>query len=131
MSTLAWILAASLVVTSFALALVRGRRGVREGRGAHALARLKSPTVYLFMAYLLVAGFVSPTSEGESASPLLGLAVAIPIAYATASFSAIGSEHPKPWHALLLGIVHGMAVLAAAAMVLAVVSPAFVPALLK
>lgn len=82
----------------------------------------------LFVAYLLVAGLVSPVSEGESASPLIGLALVIPLAYASATVSSIGSAAPRPLAAVMLGLLHAAAVLAAAAIVLATLSPAFVPA---
>jgi hypothetical protein len=92
---------------------------------------LKSPTLILFIAYLVVAGLVSPTGEGESASPLLGLAVAIPLAYVAATFSALGSAAPRPLIAVGLALLHAAALAAAAAIVLALLSPAFVPTWLR
>jgi hypothetical protein len=92
---------------------------------------MKSPTMYLFSGYLVVAALVTPVSPGETVSPLLGLALAIPLGYALATLSSIGSEHPRPGARVALAILHGGAVLAAGAVVLALASPAFVPALLR
>jgi hypothetical protein len=122
---LAWI--AIALITSIA----RARRGVREGRARRAAARLKSPTVYLFSGYLLVAALVTPVSKGETVSPLLGLAVAIPLGYGLATLSAIGSERPHPAARACLALLHGGAVIAAGAIVLAVASPAFVPSWMR
>jgi hypothetical protein len=116
---------------SIGVALARGRRGLREGRGARAIARLKSPTPYLFSAYLLIAALVTPVSSGETLSPLLGLSIALPLAYGIATLSAIGSDRPSLGVRLALGALHGGAALAAAAVILALASPAFVPAWLR
>jgi hypothetical protein len=113
------------------VAVQRARRGVRAGRGALARGRLKSPTVYLFSAYLLVAALVTPISRGESLSPLLGLAVALPAAYALATLSAIGDERPSAPVAVALALLHGGVVLAASAAILALASPRFVPTWLR
>jgi hypothetical protein len=131
LSRRAWILAAALVAVALVLAIERGARGVREGRGGLAWARLKSPMPYLFAGYLLVAGLVSPTTPGESSSPLLWLALIVPLAYAAATFSAIGSARPSRALALVLALVHGAGFLAASAMVLAIASPRFVPEWLR
>jgi hypothetical protein len=120
-----WIALAAVVAAR------RGARGVRQGRRALLVARLKSPTAYLFSAYLLVAALVTPLSPGETTSPLLWLAFALPIAYALSSLSAIGSERPSPLEALLLGLLHGGTLLSAAAIILATASPRFVPTWLK
>jgi hypothetical protein len=112
-------------------ALAGARRGLREGRGSAALRRLKSPTVYLFSAYLAIAAFVTPRSPGESTSPLMLLAAVLPLGYALATGSSIGAAKRKLPVALTLALLHGGAVLAAAAIVLALSSPAFVPAWLR
>lgn len=131
MSLLAWVACGGWLAAAALVALLRGRRGVREGRGPLAIRRLKSPTVYLFSGYLLVAALVTPISPGESASPLLGLSLALPLAYALATLSAIGDARPSRRAAALLALLHAGAVLAAAAMVLAAASPRFVPAWLR
>jgi hypothetical protein len=117
----AWIVAA--VVTS----LLRGWRGAKEGRLSLALGRLKSPTIYLFAAYVFVSAVVTPPSPGETTSPLLWLSLCIPLANALAVFSSVGKPKPSRIEALLLALLHGGAVLAAAALILAVASPRFVP----
>ena len=81
----------------------------------------------LFAAYLLVAAFVTPMSAGESTSPLLWLALALPVAYAASAFAAAADERPAVAVRLGLAMLFGGAVFAAAAVILAVVSPAFVP----
>src|SRR4051812_9227558 len=116
------------MIVAACAAVIGARRGLGEGRGPHAAARLKSPTLYLFAAYLAIAALVTPRSPGESASPLLGLALALPVAYALASLSAIGRARRGAGAALALGLLHGGAMLAAAAVVLAIASPAYVPA---
>jgi hypothetical protein len=130
-STAAWIVCSSWVAAAAAVAAMSARRGLFEGRGRRAAARLKSPTIYLFTAYLLVAALATPHSPGESASPLLGLGVVLPVGYALATLSAIGRERRSALAAAGLGLLHGGAVLAAAAVVLALMSPAFVPARLR
>ena len=131
MSEAAWFACSFWIAAASASAALGGRRGLAEGRGRRAAARLKSPTVYLFTAYLFVAALVTPRSPGESTSPLLWLAPVIPLAYALATLSAVGRERRAPLAAAGLGLLHGGAVLAAAAVVLALVSPAFVPAWLR
>ena len=131
MSPVAWAICGAWIVAAVGVALIRGRRGVREGRGAAAARRLKSPTAYLFSGYLLIAALVTPPSAGESTSPLLGLSLALPVAYALASLSAIGAARPSRGGAALLAALHGGAVLAAAAVILAISSPRFVPAWLR
>jgi len=125
LATALWLAAALLV------ALLRGIRAVRTGRGRDALRRLRSPTIYLFAAYLLVAALVTPLSAGESTSPLLWLALALPIAYAASAFAAAADPHPSPAVRLFLAVLFGGAVAAAAAIILAIVSPAFVPRWLR
>jgi hypothetical protein len=117
----AWIVAATMT------SVARGVRGAKEGRLHLALARLKSPTIYLFAAYVLVAAIVTPPSPGETTSPLMWLAFCIPVANALAVFSSVGKPKPSRGEALLLALLHGGALLAAAALILAVVSPRFVP----
>lgn len=131
MSFLAWILSALLVAASMLVAGTRGARGIREGRGKLARARLRSPTPYLFAGYLLVAALVSPSSEGESTSPLLWLSLVVLGAYALATLSAIGDERPSRATAAGLALLHAASFLAAAAIVLALSSPRFVPPWLR
>ena len=131
MKPLAWLACAGWIAAALVVAIIRAARGLREGRGRRAGARLKSPPLYLFSGYLIVAALVTPVSEGETVSPLLGLAAALPVGYALATLSAIGSERPGPVTALALAVLHGGAVLAAGAVVLALSSPAFVPAWLR
>jgi uncharacterized membrane protein len=126
-----WITAAAWIAAAAVAAAAGARRGLAEGRGRRAAARLKSPTIYLFTGYLIVAALVTPVSRGESASPLLGLGVVLPAGYALATLSAIGRERRSPLAAAGLAILHGGAVLAAGAMVLALVSPGYVPAWLR
>ncbi len=117
----AWIIVAAV------MSVVRGLRGAREGRLPLALARLKSPTIYLFAAYVFVSAIVTPPSPGETTSPLMWLSFCIPLANALAVFSSVGKPQPSRPEALLLAVLHGGALLAAAALILAVVSPRFVP----
>jgi hypothetical protein len=131
MSTIAWIGSLLWIGAAVAAAAFFARRGIAEGRGRRALVRLKSPTVYLFAAYLLLAAWVTPRSPGESTSPLLWLALVLPLAYALATLSSIGAAQRHAAAALALALLHGGAVLAAAAIVLALASPAFVPAFLR
>jgi hypothetical protein len=131
MSLLAWAICLAWLAATVVVALFRGRRGVLEGRGPLALRRLRSPTIYLFSAYLLIAALVTPLSPGETVSPLLGLALALPLAYALATFSAIGAARPSRGLATLLALLHAGAVLSAAAIILALASPRFVPPWLR
>lgn len=116
-----WIVAATMT------AAIRGVRGAKEGRLRLAMTRLKSPTIYLFAAYLLIAALVTPKSPGETTSPLMWLAFSIPLANALAALSAAGKPKPSRAEALGLALLHGGAVLAAAALILAIASPQFVP----
>jgi hypothetical protein len=131
MAPLAWAGCLAWIGLAFLTAIARARRGAREGRAGRAAARMKSPTMYLFSGYLVVAALVTPVSPGETVSPLLGLAIAIPLGYGLATLSAIGSDRPRPGARAALAILHGGAVLAAGAVVLALASPAFVPAFLR
>jgi hypothetical protein len=130
-SIVAWILCSLCLGGAAVTALLGARRGIAEGRGARARARLTSPTIYLFTAYLLVAAFVTPRAPGESTSPLLWLGLLLPLAYALATFAALGRERRGPLAAAALALLHGGAVLAGAAIVLALASPAFVPGWLR
>jgi hypothetical protein len=130
-SPVAWLACSTWIAAATAAAALGARRGLGEGRGRRASARLKSPTVYLFTGYLVLAALVTPTSSGESASPLLGLGLVLPLAYALATLSAIGRERRGALAAVGLGLLHGGAVLAAAAVVLALASPGFVPGILR
>jgi len=49
------------------------------------------------------------------------------MAYAWSSLSAVGNERPSRVESLLLGVLHGGTLLAAAAITLATASPRFVP----
>ncbi len=131
MSTAAWIVCALWVACALAVAGALGVSALRAGRTDAALRRLRSPTVYLFAAYLLVAALVTPLSEGESTSPLLWLALALPVAYAASAFASAADERPRAMKRLGLAALFGGAVLAASALILAAVSPAFVPKWLR
>jgi hypothetical protein len=130
-SPVAWIACSAWIAAAAIAAMIGARRGLGEGRGRRAAARLKSPTVYLFTGYLMIAALATPVSRGESASPLLGLGVVLPLGYALATLSAIGRERRGALAALGLGVLHGGAVLAGATMVLALASPGYVPAPLR
>lgn len=127
MSAIAWSVLASWIAVAIVVTAVRGRAAIRRGRAGDALRRVKSPVVYLFAGYLLVAGLVTPISAGESTSPLLWLAIVLPIAHAASAFAAAADERPGAMVRAGLAVLFGGAVLAAAAIILAVVSPAFVP----
>ncbi|MDI1446735.1 hypothetical protein [Polyangium sp. 6x1] len=127
MHPLAWLLSVTWLLVAALVAVIRGVHGAREGRAHLAARRIKSPTIYLFSAYLLVAALVTPKSPGETTSPLLWLAFAIPIANALAAVSSVGQTQPKGLTRAGLALLHGGAVLAAAACILAIVSPRFVP----
>ncbi len=115
------------IVVAFATAIFRGLQGAKQGRLPLALVRLKSPTIYLFAAYVFVAAVVTPQSTGETTSPLLWLSLCIPSANALAVFSAAGKLKPSRAEAFVLALLHGGALLAAAALILALASPRFVP----
>lgn len=131
MSSLAWVACLVWLAAALTSAAIGARRGLREGRGRRAAARLKSPTIYLFTAYLVVAALVTPLSAGESTSPLLWLGLVLPFAYALATLSAIGADRRRAAASIGLALLHGGAVVAAAAIVLALASPAFVPPILR
>lgn len=131
MSKLAWLACVLWIAAAIGVAARRGRRGFVEGRFPRAAARLKSPTPYLFSAYLFIAALVTPVSGGETLSPLLGLSMALPAAYALATLSSIGDARPSPLTRAALALLHGGAALAAAAVILALSSPTFVPAWLR
>ena len=131
MSLVAWTVCLAWIAVALVAAILGARHGLAQGRGRRVAARLKSPTVYLFTGYLVLAALVTPHSPGESASPLLGLALVLPVAYALASLTAIGDDRTRPAAAIARAAIHGGAVLAAAAIVLALSSPAFVPGWLR
>lgn len=131
MSTAPFIACCLWIAATLAAAAIGAARGVGQGRGRLAAGRLKSPTIYLFTAYLLVAALVTPRSSGESSSPLLWLALVLPLAYALATLSSIGAARRSAPLAAGLALLHGGAVFAAAALVLALASPAYVPAWLR
>ncbi|MRG97312.1 hypothetical protein [Polyangium spumosum] len=127
MLPLAWLLCVTWLLAAVLVSVLRGLRGAREGRAHLAARRIKSPTIYLFSAYLLVAALVTPHSPGETTSPLLWLAFAIPLANTLAAWSSIGQAQPKGLTRLGLALLHGGALLSAAACILALASPRFVP----
>jgi hypothetical protein len=131
MSAAGWIITALWLAAALAVALRRGLVAHRKARTGAALQRLKSPMIYLFAAYLLVAAFVTPLSASESTSPLLWLAAALPVAYAAGTFAAAAEERPHPLVRLGLAALFGGAVIAASAIILALSSPAFVPRWLR
>ncbi|MFO0759682.1 MAG: hypothetical protein U0359_24550 [Byssovorax sp.] len=131
MATRAFLACLAWIALALATAAHGAWRGLREGRGPLLVRRLKSPTLYLFAAYLAVAGLVTPTSPGESSSPLLWLALVLPLAFTLASCAALDGASRAPIRRVLLALLHGGAVLCAAAIVLALASPAFVPAWLR
>lgn len=131
MSPIAWTICLAWLAAALVAAILGARHGLAQGRGRRVAARLASPTVYLFTGYLVLAALVTPHSAGESASPLLGLALVLPLGYALASLTAIGDDRGRPAMAIARAALHGGAVLAAAAIVLALSSPAFVPAWLR
>ena len=127
----AWIVCGLWIAVAIGIAGVRGVSAVRSGRARLATRRLKSPTVYLFAAYLLVAALVVPMSAGESTSPLLWLAIALPIAFVGSAFASAAEDRPRAWARVALALLFGGAVLATSAVILAIVSPAFVPMWLR
>ncbi|MBK9261819.1 MAG: hypothetical protein IPM54_18705 [Polyangiaceae bacterium] len=127
MHPVAIVVCALWIAVATMTAAIRGVRGAKEGRLRLAMTRLKSPTIYLFAAYLLIAALVTPKSPGETTSPLMWLAFSIPLANALAVLSAAGKPKPSRAEALGLALLHGGAVLAAAALILAIASPQFVP----
>jgi hypothetical protein len=131
MRPLAWLVALGIIAVALGLAVRGAFVGLRAGRAPAVYARLKSPTVYLFSGYLVIAGLVSPRAPGESNSPLYGLAFALPLAWALAAFAASADEKPALPTAALHFLVFGTAVLASGAVVLALTSPGFVPPLLR
>lgn len=135
MSPVAWGVVLAWLAIAAVVAVWRGVAAARGGKMAAALRRVKSPTIYLFAAYLLVAALVTPLSAGESTSPLLWLALALPAVFAASAFAAAGSEsadgRARVGVRLAMAALFGGAVLAAAAVILALVSPAFVPAWMK
>jgi hypothetical protein len=62
---------------------------------------------------------------------MVGLGVILPAGYALATLSAIGRERRSRLASAAFGLLHGGAVVAAAAIVLALVSPAYVPRALR
>jgi hypothetical protein len=130
-SIAAWIVSSAWVALAAVAAALGARSGFGEGRGRRAAARLKSPTIYLFTAYLVIAALATPRSPGESTSPLLGLGIVIPAGYALATLSAIGRAKRSAVASVGFALLHGGAVLAAAAIVLALASPAYVPSALR
>lgn len=131
MNRLAWWLCGILLSCAVAAAIWGGQKGFREGRMALFLARLKSPTMLLFCGYLLIASLVLPISPGESASPLFGLSLLIPSLYALASLAALGFKTPTLKMRLALALLFFAATLASGVIVLALLSPNFVPPMFR
>jgi len=131
MSRPAWILIAVADALALATALAGLRRGIAQNALTTARQRLSSPTPYLLAAYLCVAAIVTPKSTGESSSPLFGLSLLIPVAYALATLASLGRAKPTSFRAVTLGALHGFAFVANAAVTLAAVSPEYVPGLLR
>jgi hypothetical protein len=129
MAPWAWLVCIAWLALATAIAASNALHAKRNGTLHKVKARLASPTPYLFAAYLLVAGLVTDQAPGESTSPLLWLALALPIAFAQANLAALGPAS-TPWRALRAAIFGGQ-VLAASAIVLALSSPAFVPSFLR
>jgi hypothetical protein len=119
------------IALALAVAALGAARGAKKGALPLVAARLKSPTLYLFSAYLLLAALVTPMAPGESTSPLLWLGLALPVAYAMATLAAVGPSRQTIAGAALLALLYGGSVLAGAALILSLASPAFVPAWLR
>lgn len=131
MSRSAWIACVVVLATAVFVAVFQTRRALLRGTFALAVKRVRSPTVILFSAYLLVAALVVPVSEGETGSPLLWLALAFPIVYTMASFSAAANPKAHVLERVMLALLFAGALGSAAAITLACVSPAFVPVWLR
>jgi hypothetical protein len=131
MSAVAWSACAVWIAAAVVVAALRGMRAARSGRARGALRRLKSPSIYLFAAYVLVAAFVAPLSAGESTSPLVWLAPALLLTYAGGTFAAAADERPSPLVRVALAGLFAGAFAACAAVILALASPAFVPGWLR
>ena len=131
MSLTATSLCAGWLVLTTIVAAWRGRRGFREGRGARTFRRLRSPTIYLFAVYLLLAGVFTPRSPGETTTPLVWLGLCVPVLFVLATLSSVGNERPRPAVGVTLAILHGGAVVAAGALILAIASPRFLPLWLR
>jgi len=129
MSRSAWIGALVLLAAAFASALAFGLRAHRAGE-LRAGRILRAPATWLFVVYLLGSGLLVPTSEGETASPIVGLALALPVLAVLASVASLGAPK-RIWARGLLAIVFGAAMLAAGAVTLAIASPRFVPVWLR
>ena len=71
MSTVATLVCAAWIALALGVAALGALMGARENTLGLALRRVRSPTLYLFSAYLLVAALVTPQSPGETTSPLL------------------------------------------------------------
>lgn len=131
MKRIVWIVCILIQLLCVFAASIGAAKGLREGRKANLIARLKSPTIFLFSAYLLVASLVLPVSPGETASPLLGLSMAIPLLYALASLAALGSNPSVLGQRISLALLFFGSALSAGLILLALFSPAFVPAWLR
>lgn len=128
MSPAAWTVC--LVALGLALALgVRGALVATSDERRRALGRLASPLVWLVTAYLAAAALLVPVSEGESASPLVGLALGLPPLYLAAGLAAGLAARAKVRAArAAVALVLGLAMLSVGLVTLALVSPRFVPA---
>lgn len=131
MAAAAWTVCTIWLAAALGVALWRGVAALRRGQARAALTRSRSPAVLMFAAYLLVAALVTPLSVGESTSPLLWLALALPVAHTASAFASGADAHPHLLTRIALALLFGGAFLASAALILALVSPAFVPAWLR
>jgi hypothetical protein len=123
MGPAAWTLCLSLVAVALGLG-AHGASVASADERRRALARLASPLVWLVTAYLGAAALLVPVSDGESASPLAGLALGLPALYFVAGLAA----RPRPLAArVAVALVLGAAMLSVGLVTLALVSPRFVP----
>jgi cytochrome bd-type quinol oxidase subunit 2 len=125
-----WVCCVAWLALALGVSAWFGLRADAEER-RRARARITSPTVYLFAAYLVVAGFVATPGDRGGGWPLYGLAVALPALYAAATFAAIGVRRAGFAPRALVAALYGGAALAAGAVVIAAAAPEFVPPWLR
>jgi hypothetical protein len=120
----AWLsLFGALTLLSLAAGVGLARRGWRAD--PHPWRRATSPTMWGFAGYLLLAGLLVPHGPDESASPLVGLAAVLPLWMA---LSGLASAAPVRSAARIgAALLLGLGVVTSSALVLALVSPRFVP----
>jgi hypothetical protein len=73
----------------------------------------------------------TPRSPGETTTPLVWLGLAMPPLFVLATLSSIGDERPRTAIGAGLALLHGGAVVAAGAIILALASPRFLPLWLR